>query len=68
MDEKVVYDMTKAFWENLEAQKAAVPQMRSLSLETALQDLNTPLHPGALRYYREQGLDIPDNAMPPEAR
>lgn len=68
VSEKAVYQMTKAFWENLDAQKKAVPQMRNVSLKTALQDLNTPLHAGALRYYRELGMKIPANAIPPEAR
>jgi hypothetical protein len=31
----------------------------------ALKGLAAPLHPGAARYYREQGLTIPDHLSPP---
>ncbi|MCE9664698.1 TAXI family TRAP transporter solute-binding subunit [Halomonas sp. M5N1S17] len=68
MPEEAIYAMTKAFWENLEEKQNAIPQMRNLSLDTVFQDMNTPLHPGALRYYQEVGLDIPDNLVPSELK
>ncbi|MBB3141465.1 TAXI family TRAP transporter solute-binding subunit [Halomonas organivorans] len=68
MPEDAIYTMTKAFWENLEEKQEALPQMRNLSLDTVFQDMNTLLHPGAIRYYKEVGLDIPENLIPPEAQ
>ncbi|NYZ13665.1 TAXI family TRAP transporter solute-binding subunit [Azospirillum sp. RWY-5-1] len=59
MDEQLVHDMTKLWWENLgEAQKVA-PWMQSVTLQGATDQLNAPLHPGAARYYRERGLAVP---------
>ncbi|MFV0474434.1 MAG: hypothetical protein ACK5MQ_09560 [Pikeienuella sp.] len=37
-------------------------------METAIMNMYAPLHPGALRYYREAGLEIPENLIPPEAK
>ncbi|PSJ22626.1 C4-dicarboxylate ABC transporter substrate-binding protein [Halomonas sp. ND22Bw] len=68
MPEDAIYSITKAFWENLAEKQEAVPQMRNLSLDTVFQDMDTPLHPGAIRYYEEIGLDIPESLIPPEAR
>lgn len=61
MDADVVYAMTKAFWENIEEAYALAPWMKSaVSLEEALFPIPNGIHPGALRYYKELGLDIPD--------
>lgn len=57
MDEDLVYEFTKAFWENIEALQAEDAGFTALSLEEhALVDIDVPLHPGAERYFREQGL------------
>ena len=37
--------------------------MKNVSLENALKHMPTPLHPGALRYYREKGLTIPPDLI-----
>lgn len=61
MDPDVVYAMTKAYWENIEEAHALAPWMKSaVSLEQALFPIPNGIHPGALRYYKELGLDIPD--------
>jgi len=55
-DEKMIYNITKAMYENLaEIQKAHV-QGKSIKLETALQGVSIPLHPGAENYFKEKGL------------
>jgi hypothetical protein len=35
-----------------------------MALENAIAGLPAPLHPGALRYYEEQGVDVPDSLKP----
>jgi TRAP-type uncharacterized transport system substrate-binding protein len=64
MDADVVYEVTKAFWEGVAEMETGAPWLRQISLEGALQELNRPLHPGALRYYEEIGMDIPDDLRP----
>ncbi len=57
--EEHVYQITKTMFENLAFLQAIHPATDALSLESALAGLPAPLHPGALRFYREAGLDIP---------
>lgn len=66
LQEEAVYEITKAFWEGVEIAAGSTPWLRQVSLDTALQDLNLPLHLGALRFYEEVGLTIPDELRPAE--
>ncbi|MCW1931446.1 TAXI family TRAP transporter solute-binding subunit [Pararhodobacter zhoushanensis] len=65
VDAEAVYAMTKAFWEGVEGMGSSAPWLRAIQLDHALDALNLPLHPGALRYYEEIGMDIPDALRPP---
>jgi TRAP transporter TAXI family solute receptor len=60
-----VYQITKTIWENLAALHEIHKATREMKLEAALIGLGAPLHPGAARYYREQGLEIPAELTPP---
>jgi len=62
--EEVVYQVTKMIWENLGTMQDIHAATRDMQLEIALRGLAAPLHPGALRYYRERGLDIPPHLTP----
>jgi hypothetical protein len=62
--EDVVYNMTKAFWAGVKEIEATAPWMREVKLQDALKEMRMPLHAGALRYYREAGLTVPDNLVP----
>lgn len=61
VDEETVYMITKTLFENLDFLGNIHPATKSMSLETALGGLPLPLHPGALRYFEEAGVDIPSN-------
>lgn len=52
----VVYVITKALFENLEAFKDRHPSFKSLQRREMLQGAFAPIHPGALRYFKEVGL------------
>lgn len=54
--EERVYQMTKAVFENLDALAGVHPAFGKMSAETVLNGFGSPLHPGALRYYREIGV------------
>jgi TRAP transporter TAXI family solute receptor len=59
LNSEVVYALTKTLYENLDYLARVHPACRGMSLKKAMTGLNVPLHRGAIRYYREQGLDIP---------
>ena len=63
VDDDAVYQITKAIYENLDFLRAIHKATTAMSLEKAVAGLPFPLHPGAARYYREQGLEIPDGAV-----
>ena len=53
-----IYEITRALWhENTRRLlDSGHPKGRLIRIETALDGLGVPLHPGAARYYREMGL------------
>ncbi len=58
LDSELVYQVTKAVW-NPKARllfDKGHPKAMEITLETALDGIGIPLHPGAERYYREIGL------------
>lgn len=55
LDEETVYQITKAFWDNIDKVTSDAPWAQAITIENAAQDLGMPLHPGALRYYKEVG-------------
>jgi hypothetical protein len=56
LPDDLVYNLTKALWENLDRMKAAHARGRDLELTRALEGMPVPVHPGAERYYRERGV------------
>ncbi|MBL4812869.1 MAG: TAXI family TRAP transporter solute-binding subunit [Rhodobacteraceae bacterium] len=62
LDEDLVYRMTKAFWEGHANAMNTHPWLVDLTLEYAVADGQMALHPGALRYYEEIGLEIPEGS------
>ena len=54
MDEELVYEITKALFENRAELVAIHPEAQNLAPEYAVKDSPAPFHPGAIRYYREQ--------------
>ncbi len=63
MDEETVYQLTKTIYENLPFLNSIHKATTAMSLDKAIAGLPVPLHPGAARYYKEQGIKIPDRLM-----
>ncbi len=63
VDEEHVYLLTKTMYENLGFLQAIHPATKAMAVEKAMAGLPAPLHPGAMKYYKEVGLDIPEYLM-----
>lgn len=52
----VIYNITKALFENQADLAKAHAKGKELSLEKATKGMSIPLHPGAAKYYKEKGI------------
>jgi hypothetical protein len=82
VDDQSIYDVTSHLWEKkpqiyrekkelvsgAETMAAAHEQGKNIKLETALLGVTLPLHKGALKYYKERGIQISAELIPPEAK
>jgi len=55
--EDIVYAITKEVFENFEEFKSLHPAYQVLTKQNMLEGLSAPIHKGALKYYKEAGLD-----------
>jgi TRAP transporter TAXI family solute receptor len=62
VSDDLVYGITKALWQDTTRRLLDNGHTagKAIRLETALQGIAIPLHPGAARYYTERGLTLPD--------
>lgn len=63
VDEEHVYLLTKTIYENLPFLQAIHKATKAMDVKKAMAGLPVALHPGAARYYKEVGLDIPERLM-----
>ena len=63
ISEDVVYHITRVIWENLATLQEIHGATRDMHPDIAVQGLGAPLHAGALRYYREVGIEVPDRLI-----
>lgn len=61
--EEDVYQIVKTMYANLPFLNNIHPATKAMALEKAIAGLPMPLHPGAARFYREKGLEIPDRLI-----
>jgi len=54
---ETVYAITKEVFENLDVFRNLHPAYATITPEKMLKGLSAPIHPGAMKYYREAGLD-----------
>jgi TRAP transporter TAXI family solute receptor len=64
ISEETVYLLTKTIYENLPFLNNIHKATKAMKLDKAIAGLPVPLHPGAAKYYAEQGLTIPDAIKP----
>lgn len=56
LSDALAYNLVKALYENTDTLAKVHVKGKEIHLDTALQSVSIPLHPGAERYYREKGL------------
>jgi len=56
LKEAMVYNLTKALFENQAELAAAHAKGKELNMKTAVTGVSIPFHPGAVKYYKEKGL------------
>ncbi|MFO7886442.1 MAG: TAXI family TRAP transporter solute-binding subunit [Desulfobacteraceae bacterium] len=54
--DNVVYAITKEVFENFEDFKKLHPAYKVLTKQNMLEGMSAPIHPGAMKYYKEAGL------------
>jgi len=58
--DSVIYEFVKNMYENLDAVHASHATAKQITLETALNGVPLPVHPGAAKFFAEKGIKIPD--------
>ena len=58
LDEATVYEMTKCLFGDLDKLGTAHAKGKEVSVEQAVTGVSVPFHPGAVRYFKEQGYDV----------
>jgi TRAP transporter TAXI family solute receptor len=64
LPDDLVYAIVKAVFANRERLVAASPSARETLAANVTRNSFLPFHPGAVRYYRDIGIAIPDNLAP----
>ena len=55
--DRMVYAITKEVFDNFESFKKLHPAYQVLTKQNMLEGMSAPIHPGAMKYYKESGLD-----------
>jgi TRAP transporter TAXI family solute receptor len=56
LKDDMVYNLTKALFENQAELAAAHAKGKELNAQYAVQGVSIPFHPGAVKYFKEKGL------------
>ena len=63
VSEEIVYAVTKAVFDNSESLIEYNLVLETFGEENMLEGLTAPIHPGALRYYQEVGIQVPSSLL-----
>ena len=66
LDEELIYTIMKTLWskQGMEAMVMAKKTFKEMTLENNFKGASVPLHPGAVKFWKEQGKEIPARLMP----
>jgi uncharacterized protein len=55
LDENIVYNLTKVLWEKKDELGSIISKAKEMQADQPLRGVTIPVHPGAVRYYKEIG-------------
>ena len=64
LPDDLVYNLVKAVYDNQPSLVSSTDSAKETVPQNVVKDTFLPLHPGAIRYYREIGIKIPDALVP----
>ncbi len=64
LPDEAVYMILNIMFTNLQDLQKAHVIAKSISLQTALDGMSIPLHPGAVKFYQDKGITIPSELKP----
>lgn len=59
LPQDVVYRFTRALWENVSDLQKVHEKAKYITLDTAMDGISVPVHPGAAKFYAEKGMTVP---------
>ncbi|MEW6424341.1 MAG: TAXI family TRAP transporter solute-binding subunit [Bacillota bacterium] len=68
MPEDLAYKIVKAIFEHKDDLVQVYAGAKDTTPENALKHSVAPLHPGAVKYFKEKGLTVPQQLLPPEMK
>jgi uncharacterized protein len=63
MSDDIAYKVTSSIWKNLARFKKTHALLNYISEETAGRGMAAPLHPGAIRFYKEKGIPVDEPSL-----
>jgi len=64
VDADPVYRIVKTMYEHIDFLQGIHPATKAMSVDRALRGVPLPPHPGAVKFYREAGLEVPQRLLP----
>ncbi|NLL17904.1 MAG: TAXI family TRAP transporter solute-binding subunit [Clostridia bacterium] len=68
MSEDMAYTIVKAIFDNIQDIINVYPGAKDTTPENLISAAEAPLHPGAIKYLEEIGIDVPERLIPPEMK
>lgn len=68
MEEQLAYQLTKAILDHTDELAEIHPAGKEYNIKDAMTGIVVPFHTGAIKYYKERGLTVPEKLLPPEAK
>ena len=66
VDEETIYQIVKCAYENIDLIETVFPQCAAGMAPENIPQNTIPYHAGAVRYFQEQGWEVPKALIPPE--